>query len=136
MAVRSSLKRLNDLVKEVHVLKEQAKILKKREAELKQLLEANALEEQVVDDIKVTYKEFSKSEVSEDKLIAIISDIEKASDPQDAKLIASALTTKIVVNEDQLQNLIYQGIISAEDLSAAYTEKVSKRLTVKQIGKK
>lgn len=136
MAVRSSLKRLNDLVKEVHVLKEQAKILKKREAELKQLLEANALEEQVVDDIKVTYKEFSKSEVSEDKLIAIISDIEKASDPQDAKLIASALTTKIVVNEDQLQHLIYQGIISAEDLSAAYTEKVSKRLTVKQIGKK
>lgn len=136
MAVRSSLKRLNDLVKEVHVLKEQAKILKKREAELKQLLEANALEEQVVDDIKVTYKEFSKSEVSEDKLIAIISDIEKASDPQDAKLIASALTTKIVVNEDQLQHLIYQGIISAEDLSAAYTEKVSKRLTVKQIAKK
>lgn len=136
MAVRSSLKRLNDLVKEVHVLKEQAKILKKREAELKQLLEANALEEQVVDDIKVSYKEFSKSEVSEDKLIAIISDIEKASDPQDAKLIASALTTKIVVNEDQLQHLIYQGIISAEDLSAAYTEKVSKRLTVKQIAKK
>lgn len=136
MAVRSSLKRLNDLVKEVHALKEQAKILKKREAELKQLLEANALEEQVVDDIKVTYKEFSKSEVSEDKLIAIISDIEKASDPQDAKLIASALTTKIVVNEDQLQHLIYQGIISAEDLSAAYTEKVSKRLTVKQIAKK
>lgn len=136
MAVRSSLKRLNDLVKEVHVLKEQAKILKKREAELKELLEANALEEQVVDDIKVTYKEFSKSEVNEDKLISIISGMEKASDPQEAELIASALTTKIVINEEQLQNLIYQGVISAEDLSDAYTEKISKRLVVKQLTKK
>lgn len=127
-------KELHILVQDVESLKQSAKELKKKETILKDELEGKNISEKMFGDIKVTYKDMIKSTVDEERLINIIQDHAKQSvDPKQAEYILSCIKFEPKIDEDKLQELCYHGAISPGDLEPAYSEKVTKRLTVMKV---
>lgn len=119
--------RLNELIKEVYELKEQSKLLKKKETELKALLTESDIVATTYDNIDVSYKSYTRSSIDEDKLVSILKGLAQVN-----PAITECLEVKEIVNEDRLQDMIYNGYLSPDDIADAYVETESKRLTVKR----
>ena len=131
---------LSKAVQELNSVKNDLKALKTSEKtlteEIKQELAGQGLEAKILSDInmKVTCKEVTKTEINEDALIKIIGDlIESASNDDLKDALKSCLLVKTVVDEDKIQELIYKGFISIEDIQPAVIEKSYTRLTIKEV---
>lgn len=131
---------LSKAVQELNSVKNDLKALKTSEKtlteEIKQELAGLGLEAKILSDInmKVTCKEVTKTEINEDALIKIIGDlIESASNDDLKDALKSCLLVKTVVDEDKIQELIYKGFISIEDIQPAVIEKSYTRLTIKEV---
>lgn len=131
---------LSKAVQELNSVKSDLKALKTSEKtlteEIKQELAGQGLEAKILSDInmKVTCKEVTKTEINEDALIKIIGDLIESTNNDDLKdALKSCLLVKTVVDEDKIQELIYKGFISIEDIQPAVIEKSYTRLTIKEV---
>lgn len=131
---------LSKAVQELNSVKTNLKALKTSEKalteEIKQELAGQGLEAKILSDInmKVTCKEVTKTEINEDALIKIIGDLIESANNDDLKdALKSCLLVKTVVDEDKIQELIYKGFISIEDIQPAVIEKSYTRLTIKEV---
>lgn len=131
---------LSKAVQELNSVKSDLKALKTSEKtlteEIKQELAGLGLEAKILSDInmKVTCKEVTKTEINEDALIKIIGDLIESANNDDLKdALKSCLLVKTVVDEDKIQELIYKGFISIEDIQPAVIEKSYTRLTIKEV---
>lgn len=131
---------LSKAVQELNSVKTNLKALKTSEKalteEIKQELAGQGLEAKILSDInmKVTCKEVTKTEINEDALIRIIGDLIDSTKNDDLKdALKSCLLVKTVVDEDKIQELIYKGFISIEDIQPAVIEKSYTRLTIKEV---
>ena len=131
---------LSKAVQELNSVKNDLKALKTSEKtlteEIKQELAGLGLEAKILSDInmKVTCKEVTKTEINEDALIKIIGNLIEAANNDDLKdALKSCLLVKTVVDEDKVQELIYKGFISIEDIQPAVIEKSYTRLTIKEV---
>ena len=122
----------NMLLQELASVKEQLKRFKDKEAELnkqvKQELDSQGIEKGVYNGIKVTYTTCTKSSINEDKLLAIVKQL-----AQEQPELLSCIETKEVINENTLEELMYQGFITPGDIQAAYEEKQYKTLKLKKV---
>ena len=131
---------LSKAVQELNSVKNDLKALKTSEKalteEIKQELAGQGLEAKILSDInmKVTCKEVTKTEINEDALIKIIGHLIDSTSNDDLKdALKSCLLVKTVVDEDKIQELIYKGFISIEDIQPAVIEKSYTRLTIKEV---
>lgn len=131
---------LSKAVQELNSVKSDLKALKTSEKtlteEIKQELAGQGLEAKILSDInmKVTCKEVTKTEINEDALIKIIGDLIESANNDDLKdALKSCLLVKTVVDEDKVQELIYKGFISIDDIQPAVVEKSYTRLTIKEV---
>lgn len=131
---------LSKAVQELNSVKSDLKALKTSEKtlteEIKQELAGQGLEAKILSDInmKVTCKEVTKTEINEDALIKIIGDLIESTNNDDLKdALKSCLLVKTAVDEDKIQELIYKGFISIEDIQPAVIEKSYTRLTIKEV---
>ena len=131
---------LSKAVQELNSVKSDLKALKTSEKalteEIKQELAGQGLEAKILSDInmKVTCKEVTKTEINEDAFIKIIGDLIESTNNDDLKdALKSCLLVKTVVDEDKIQELIYKGFISIEDIQPAVIEKSYTRLTIKEV---
>ena len=131
---------LSKAVQELNSVKTNLKALKTSEKalteEIKQELAGQGLEAKILSDInmKVTCKEVTKTEINEDALIKIIGNLIDSTSNDDLKdALKSCLLVKTVVDEDKIQELIYKGFISIEDIQPAVIEKSYTRLTIKEV---
>ena len=131
---------LSKAVQELNSVKTNLKALKTSEKalteEIKQELAGQGLEAKILSDInmKVTCKEVTKTEINEDALIKIIGHLIDSTSNDDLKdALKSCLLVKTVVDEDKIQELIYKGFISLEDIQPAVIEKSYTRLTIKEV---
>lgn len=131
---------LSKAVQELNSVKTNLKALKTSEKalteEIKQELAGQGLEAKILSDInmKVTCKEVTKTEINEDALIKIIGYLIDSTSNDDLKdALKSCLLVKTVVDEDKIQELIYKGFISIEDIQPAVIEKSYTRLTIKEV---
>ena len=131
---------LSKAVQELNSVKTNLKALKTSEKalteEIKQELAGQGLEAKILSDInmKVTCKEVTKTEINEDALIKIIGHLIDSTSNDDLKdALKSCLLVKTVVDEDKIQELIYKGFISIEDIQPAVIEKSYTRLTIKEV---
>ena len=131
---------LSKAVQELNSVKNDLKALKTSEKtlteEIKQELAGQGLEAKILSDInmKVTCKEVTKTEINEDALIKIIGDLIESTNNDDLKdALKSCLLVKTAVDEDKIQELIYKGFISIEDIQPAVIEKSYTRLTIKEV---
>lgn len=131
---------LSKAVKELNSVKNDLKALKTSEKalteEIKQELAGQGLEAKILSDInmKVTCKEVTKTEINEDALIKIITELISNTKNKDLKdELNKCLVIKTVIDEDKVQELIYKGFISIEDIQPAVIEKSYTRLTIKEV---
>ena len=131
---------LSKAVQELNSVKTNLKALKTSEKalteEIKQERAGQGLEAKILSDInmKVTCKEVTKTEINEDALIKIIGHLIDSTSNDDLKdALKSCLLVKTVVDEDKIQELIYKGFISIEDIQPAVIEKSYTRLTIKEV---
>lgn len=93
----------------------------------------NVLDEQGItkgeyDGIKVSYTTNTKSELDNDTLIQILLNM-----TQEKPEIMDCLVPTYTIDEDKLEELMYGGIISTDDIAPAYREKTYKTLRVKRV---
>lgn len=133
MNLSKAVQELNSVKTNLKALKTSEKVLTE---EIKQELAGQGLEAKILSDInmKVTCKEVTKTEINEDALIRIIGDLIDSTKNDDLKdALKSCLLVKTVVDEDKIQELIYKGFISIEDIQPAVIEKSYTRLTIKEV---
>lgn len=80
------------------------------------------------DGIKVSYTTNTKSELDDDTLIQILLNM-----AQEKPEIMDCLVPTYTIDEDKLEELMYGGIISTDDIAPAYREKQYKTLRVKRV---
>jgi len=131
---------LSKAVQELNSVKSDLKALKTSEKalteEIKQELAGQGLEAKILSDInmKVTCKEVTKTEINEDALIKIITELISNTRNKDLKdELNKCLVIKTVIDEDKVQELIYKGFISIETIQPAVIEKSYTRLTIKEV---
>ena len=131
---------LSKAVQELNSVKSDLKALKTSEKalteEIKQELAGQGLEAKILSDInmKVTCKEVTKTEINEDALIKIITELISKTKNSDLKdELRKCLVVKTTVDEDKIQELIYKGFIDLEDIQPAVIEKSDTRLTIKEV---
>lgn len=131
---------LSKAVQELNSVKSDLKALKTSEKalteEIKQELAGQGLESKILSDInmKVTCKEVTKTEINEDALIKIITELISNTRNKDLKdELNKCLVIKTVIDEDKVQELIYKGFISIETIQPAVIEKSYTRLTIKEV---
>lgn len=122
----------NMLLQELASVKEQLKRFKDKEAELnkqvKEELDSQGIEKGVYNGIKVTYTTCTKSSMNEDKLLQIVKGL-SVEQPE----LLKCIETKEYINESVLEELIYEGIITVDDIQPAYEEKQYKTLKLKKV---
>lgn len=94
----------------------------------KTVLEEQGISKGEYDGIKVTYTTNTKSELDGDLLIQILLNM-----AQEKPEIMDCLVQTYAVDEDKLEELMYSGIISTDDIAPAFKEKQYKTLRVKRV---
>ena len=119
------MSKLNVLLAKAVAAKEALKQAKEQEKnvteELKLILDEEGISKDTIDGIKVNYTTCTKSSINEDKLLAIVKQL-----AQEQPELLSCIETKEVINENTLEELMYQGFITPGDIQAAYEEKIEK----------
>ena len=123
---------LSVLLGQAVAAKEELKRAKEKEKQLteqvKILLDEEGITKDTIGDIKVTYTTCTKSSMNEDKLLAIVKQL-----AQEQPKLLSCIETKEVINENTLEELMYQGFITPGDIQAAYEEKQYKTVKLKRV---
>ena len=126
------MSKLNVLLAKAVVAKQALKQAKEEEKnvteELKLILDEEGISKDTIDGIKVNYTTCTKSSINEDKLLAIVKQL-----AQEQPELLSCIETKEVINENTLEDLMYQGFITPGDIQAAYEEKQYKTLKLKKV---
>ena len=126
------MSKLNVLLAKAVAAKEALKQAKDEEKnvteELKLILDEEGISKGTIDGIKVNYTTCTKSSINEDKLLAIVKQL-----AQEQPELLSCIETKEVINENTLEELMYQGFITPGDIQAAYEEKQYKTLKLKKV---
>lgn len=126
------MSKLNVLLGRAIAAKEALKQAKEEEKnvteELKLILDQQGITKDTIDGIKVNYTTCTKSSINEDKLLAIVKQL-----AQEQPELLSCIETKEVINENTLEDLMYQGFITPGDIQAAYEEKQYKTLKLKKV---
>lgn len=126
------MSKLNVLLAKAVAAKEALKQAKEEEKnvteELKLILDEEGISKDTIDGIKVNYTTCTKSSINEDKLLAIVKQL-----AQEQPELLSCIETKEVINENTLEELMYQGFITPGDIQAAYEEKQYKTLKLKRV---
>ena len=123
---------LSVLLGEAVAAKEQLKRVKEKEKQLteqvKILLDEQGITKDTIGDIKVTYTTCTKSSMNEDKLLTIVKQL-----AQEQPELLKCIETKEVINEGVLEELIYNGFITVDDIQPAYEETQYKTLKLKKV---
>ena len=126
------MSKLNVLLGRAIAAKEALKQAKEEEKnvteELKLILDQEGISKDTIDGIKVNYTTCTKSSINEDKLLAIVKQL-----AQEQPELLSCIETREVINENTLEELMYQGFITPGDIQAAYEEKQYKTLKLKKV---
>ena len=126
------MKELGVLLSELAEIKETNKKNKEIENNLikdtKIILDEQGITKGEYDGIKVAYTTNTKSELDDDMLIQILLNI-----AQEKPEIMDCLVQTYTIDEDKLEELMYGGIISTDDIAPAYREKQYKTLRVKRV---
>lgn len=126
------MSKLNVLLAKAVAAKEALKQAKEEEKnvteELKLILDEEGISKDTIDGIKVNYTTCTKSSINEDKLLVIVKQL-----AQEQPELLSCIETKEVINENTLEELMYQGFITPGDIQAAYEEKQYKTLKLKKV---
>ena len=126
------MSKLNVLLAKAVAAKEALKQAKEEEKnvteELKLILDEEGISKDTIDGIKVNYTTCTKSSINEDKLLVIVKQL-----AQEQPELLSCIETKEVINENTLEELMYQGFITPGDIQAAYEEKQYKTLKLKRV---
>ena len=126
------MSKLNVLLAKAVAAKEALKQAKEEEKnvteELKLILDEEGISKDTIDGIKVNYTTCTKSSINEDKLLAIVKQL-----AQEQPELLSCIEIKEVINENTLEELMYQGFITPGDIQAAYEEKQYKTLKLKKV---
>ena len=126
------MSKLNVLLAKAVAAKEALKQAKEQEKnvteELKLILDEEGISKGTIDGIKVNYTTCTKSSINEDKLLAIVKQL-----AQEQPELLSCIEIKEVINENTLEELMYQGFITPGDIQAAYEEKQYKTLKLKKV---
>ena len=126
------MKELRVLLAELAEVKELNKKNKERENNLikstKTMLDEQGITKGEYDGIKVSYTTNTKSELDDDTLIQILLNM-----AQEKPEIMDCLVPTYTIDEDKLEELMYGGIISTDDIAPAYREKTYKTLRVKRV---
>lgn len=126
------MSKLNVLLAKAVAAKEALKQAKEEEKnvteELKLILDQEGISKDTIDGIKVNYTTCTKSSINEDKLLVIVKQL-----AQEQPELLSCIETKEVINENTLEELMYQGFITPGDIQAAYEEKQYKTLKLKKV---
>ena len=126
------MKELRVLLSELAEIKETNKKNKEIENNLikdtKIMLDEQGITKGEYDGVKVTYTTNTKSELDDDTLIQILLNM-----AQEKPEIMDCLIKTYTVDEDKLEELMYGGIISTDDIAPAYREKQYKTLRVKRV---
>lgn len=94
----------------------------------KTVLDEQGITKGEYDGIKVSYTTNTKSELDGDLLIQILLNM-----AQEKPEIMDCLIPTYVIDEDKLEELMYGGLISTDDIAPAYKEKQYKTLRVKRV---
>ena len=123
---------LSVLLGQAVAAKEELKRAKEKEKQLteqvKILLDEEGITKDTIGDIKVTYTTCTKSSMNEDKLLAIVKQL-----AQEQPELLKCIETKEVINEGVLEELIYNGFITVDDIQPAYEETQYKTLKLKRV---
>ena len=123
---------LSVLLGQAVAAKEELKRAKEKEKQLteqvKVLLDEEGITKDTIGDIKVTYTTCTKSSMNEDKLLTIVKQL-----AQEQPELLKCIETKEVINEGVLEELIYNGYITVEDIQPAYEETQYKTLKLKKV---
>ena len=123
---------LSVLLGQAVAAKEELKRAKEKEKQLteqvKILLDEEGITKDTIGDIKVTYTTCTKSSMNEDKLLTIVKQL-----AQEQPELLKCIETKEVINEGVLEELIYNGFITVDDIQPAYEEKQYKTLKLKKV---
>lgn len=123
---------LSVLLGEAVAAKEELKRVKEKEKQLteqvKILLDEEGITKDTIGDIKVTYTTCTKSSMNEDKLLTIVKQL-----AQEQPELLKCIETKEVINEGVLEELIYNGYITVDDIQPAYEETQYKTLKLKKV---
>lgn len=126
------MKELRVLLAELAEIKELNKKNKEIENNLikstKTVLDEQGITKGEYDGIKVSYTTNTKSELDDDTLIQILLNM-----AQEKPEIMDCLVPTYTIDEDKLEELMYGGIISTDDIAPAYREKTYKTLRVKRV---
>nr|DAZ48723.1 MAG TPA: hypothetical protein [Caudoviricetes sp.] len=126
------MKDLGVLLSELAEIKELNKKNKEIENDLikstKMMLDEQGITKGEYDGIKVSYTTNTKSELDDDTLIQILLNM-----AQEKPEIMDCLIKTYTVDEDKLEELMYGGLISTDDIAPAYREKQYKTLRVKRV---
>ena len=126
------MSKLSVLLGQAVAAKEELKRAKEKEKQLteqvKVLLDEEGITKDTIGDIKVTYTTCTKSSMNEDKLLAIVKQL-----AQEQPELLKCIETKEVINEGVLEELIYNGFITVDDIQPAYEEKQYKTLKLKKV---
>jgi hypothetical protein len=126
------MKDLGVLLSELAEIKELNKKNKEIENDLikstKTMLDEQGITKGEYDGIKVSYTTNTKSELDDDTLIQILLNM-----AQEKPEIMDCLIKTYTVDEDKLEELMYGGLISTDDIAPAYREKQYKTLRVKRV---
>lgn len=94
----------------------------------KTMLDEQGISKGEYDGIKVSYTTNTKSELDADILIQILLNM-----AQEKPEIMNCLIPTYSIDEDKLEELMYGGLISTDDIAPAYREKQYKTLRVKRV---
>lgn len=126
------MEELRVLLAELAEIKELNKKNKERENNLikstKTMLDEQGITKGEYGGIKVSYTTNTKSELDDDTLIQILLNM-----AQEKPEIMDCLVPTYTIDEDKLEELMYGGIISTDDIAPAYREKQYKTLRVKKV---
>ena len=126
------MKELEVLLSKLAEIKEVNKKNKNIENDLikstKTVLDEQGISKGEYDGIKVSYITNTKSELDGDLLIQILLNM-----AQEKPEIMDCLIPTYALDEDKLEELLYSGIISTDDIAPAFKEKQYKTLRVKRV---
>lgn len=136
--VADNIKRLvRGLFEDKQALKELDDSIQKDSAELKKWMSARQADEMTVDDIQVTYKPQIRSTMDESKTLSIIYALaEQAETEEKRRQILGCVHTKEYIDETELESLIYNDVVSKEDLEPAMLTKTIFVLNLRRSRKK
>ena len=135
MKITDNFNNFESMLKECKELKDQQKLMEKQTNTLvkniKDQFMLQGIEEYNIPGVlKASCKKTVSTRINENKLIDILINMSnQQTSPETAERIKSCIEYVPTINETKVQDLIYEGIISTEDIEPATVESTITRLT-------